>query len=104
MVRTTQWKYIFGSGKHDLALGYATGRGAPGRYQLLFNLVDDVDEAHNLADDPKHARLVSELRRKMLDVFMTTDPRAPRLPGNLSLERRLHWFLEPPENEKRSSN
>ena len=104
MVRTAQWKYIFGSGKHDLALGYATGRGAPGRYQLLFNLVDDAEEAHNLADDPKHARLVSELRKKMLDVFMTTDPRAPRLPGNLPVERRLEWFLEPPENEKRSSN
>jgi choline-sulfatase len=101
MVRTEQWKYIFGSGKHDLALGYATGRGAPGRYELLFNQAEDPDEAHNLADDPKHAKLMYGLRRKMLDVFMTTDPRAPRLPERLSVEEKLEWFLEPPENEKR---
>ncbi len=101
MVRTQQWKYIFGSGKHDLALGYATGRGALGRYQLLINQVEDPYEAHNLVDDPKHAQLVSSLRKKMLDVFMRTDPRAPRLPLRLSVEERLEWFLEPPENEKR---
>jgi choline-sulfatase len=100
MVRTPQWKYIFGSGKHDLALGYATGRGAPGRYQLLFNLIEDSDETRNLADDPKHARLLGELRQKMLDVFMKTDSRAPRLPGRLSVEEKLEWFLEPPENQQ----
>ena len=54
-----------------------------------------------MADEPKHAKLMSNLRKKMLDVFMTTDPRAPRLPERLSVEEKLEWFLEPPEIEKR---
>lgn len=104
MLRTPRWKYIFGSGRHDLALGYATGRGAPGRYQLLYDQLKDAGETRNLAGDPRHARLVGDLRRKMLDVFLKTDPRAPRLPGGLSVEQKLEWFLEPPENEKPPGN
>jgi choline-sulfatase len=100
MVRTQRWKYIFGAGMHDLALGYATGRGAPGRYQLLFDQTADPGEARNLAEDPRHAVLLRDLRLKMLDVFLKTDSRAPRLPARLSVEEKLEWFLEPPENTK----
>jgi len=100
MVRTQRWKYIFGAGKHDLALGYATARGAPGRYQLLFDQTGDPRETRNLADDPRHAELLRDLRQKMLDVFLKTDSRAPLLPARLSVEEKLEWFLEPPENTK----
>jgi len=100
MVRTRRWKYIFGAGKHDLALGYATGRGAPGRYQLLYDQSGDPDEKRNLANDSRYTMLLHDMRLKMLDVFLQTDPRAPRLPARLSVEEKLEWFLEPPENEK----
>ncbi len=100
MVRTRRWKYIFGAGKHDLALGYATGRGAPGRYQLLFDQTGDPGETRNLANDSRYTMLLRDLRLKMLDVFLKTNPRAPRLPARLSVEEKLEWFLEPPENAK----
>jgi len=101
MVRTRQWKYIFSSGRHDLALGYATGDGAPKRYQLLYNLIEDPQEFHNLAGNPKYAEVVRSLRQKMLDVFLTTDPRALRVPKGISTEEKLEWFLEPPEKERK---
>jgi arylsulfatase A-like enzyme len=100
MVRTRRWKYIFGAGKHDLALGYATGHGAPGKYQLLFDNTVDPGETRNLANDPRNVELVRNMRLKMLDVFLKTDPRAARLPAQLSIEEKLEWFLEPPENAK----
>src|SRR5262245_4827897 len=91
MVRTRRWKYIFGAGKHDLALGYATGRGAPGRYQLLFDQSGDPDEKRNLANDSRYTMILQDMRLKMLNVFLKTDPRAPRLPARLSVEEKLEW-------------
>jgi arylsulfatase A-like enzyme len=97
-IRTRQWKYIFSSGKHDL-WSYETGNGAPGRYQHLYHVIEDPQEFHNLADDPRYAKVVKELRQRMLNVFMTTDPRAAKIAKTLSVEEQLEWFLEPPEKK-----
>lgn len=40
--------------------GVLRGRSAP---HLLFNLVDDSHELHNLADDPAHAATLDRLRK-----------------------------------------
>ena len=100
MVRTAEWKYIFTSGKKDLQLGYETGKGPSGRDQRLYHMIDDPNEFKDVAGDPQHAEVLQDLRSKMLDVFMTTDPRAPELPEGLSIEEKLEWFLEPPEEGK----
>ena len=100
MVRTAEWKYIFTSGKKDLQLGYETGKGPSGRDQRLYHMIDDPSEFKDVAGDPRHHDVIQDLRAKMLDVFMTTDPRAPDLPKGLSVEEKLEWFLEPPEEGK----
>ena len=100
MVRTRQWKYVFTSGKHDLAIGYATGLGPSGRHHRLYDRRDDPQEFKNLAQDPKHEPVVKDLQAKMLGVFLATDARAPNLPEGLSREEKLEWFLEPPEPPK----
>ena len=63
-------------------------------------MIDDPNEFKDVAGDPQHAEVLQDLRSKMLDVFMTTDPRAPELPEGLSIEEKLEWFLEPPEEGK----
>ncbi len=98
MIRTDRWKYIFSSGKRDL-WSYETGRGAPGRHERLYDLVEDPRESHDLSARPEHADLLRGLAHTMLEKFRETDPRAPRLPGELSVHQQLEWFLEPPELE-----
>ena len=97
MVRTREWKYVFTSGKHDLAIGYATGLGPSGRHHGLYKRRADPKEFKNLAEDPNYEPVVKDLQEKMLEVFLTTDARAPNLPEGLSREEKLEWFLEPPE-------
>lgn len=97
MVRTEEWKYIFTTGKHDLAMGYATGGGPSGIDHRLYNMTADPQEMNNLADDPQYSGVVTALQLKMLERFLATDPRAAALPAQLSLEQSLVWFCEPPE-------
>jgi arylsulfatase A-like enzyme len=98
MVRTDRWKYVFTTGKADLALGYQTGRGPSGRDQRLYDMANDSRESLDLADDSQNAEVIGEMQAKMLDIFLRTHPRAPGLPGELTVEEQLEWFLEPPEN------
>lgn len=97
MVRSAEWKFVYSSGRHDLALGYATGRGPSGRDERLYHLSADPEEFHNVVGDPRSAEIVRGLKEKMLGVFLATDPRAGQLPPRLSPDEQLDWFLEPPE-------
>ena len=98
MVRTDRWKYVFTTGKTDLSLGYETGQGPSGRDQRLYDMAGDPGEFRDLADDPQHETLIRDMQSRMLDIFSRTHPRAPELPGELTVEEQLEWFLEPPEN------
>jgi choline-sulfatase len=100
MLRTDRWKFVFSSGQHDLALGYQTGRAPLGREQRLYDEQSDPEEHHNLASDPNHTPVAHDLRQRMLQVFLRTDPRAARVPKDLSVEQKLDWFLQPPEGGK----
>ncbi|MGB3617023.1 MAG: sulfatase-like hydrolase/transferase, partial [Catalinimonas sp.] len=53
MVATRDWKYVFATGKRDLTIGYATGRGASGLTHRLYDLRNDPKETTNLADAPE---------------------------------------------------
>lgn len=97
MVRTTEWKYIFTSGKHDLSMGYSTGLGAPGITHRLYNVRADPEEMKNLAGGPEYGGVLKQLQQTMLARFQETDPRAPQLPPHLSMEEALSWFCEPPD-------
>lgn len=97
MVRDERWKYVITSGKHDLALGYATGFGPSGRFETLYDLQEDPGEFHNLAGDPDRSEVLSEMRARMLEVFQSTHPNAGAMPPGLSILGKLEWFLEPPD-------
>jgi choline-sulfatase len=98
MVRTKKWKYIFTSGKHDLAQGYATGNPPTGIRHRLYNLTEDPGETHDVSSEPAYQEVLRSLQEKMLRIFQDTDPRAGDLPQGLSVEDQLSWFCEPPDD------
>ena len=97
MVRTERWKYVFATGKEDLALGYETGLGPSGLDERLYDVIADPGEFNDLAEDAASAEVLREMREKLLGVFLQTDPRAQDVPDGLTTEEALEWFLEPPE-------
>ena len=98
MVRTEKWKYIFTSGKHDLAQGYATGHEPTGIRHRLYDLKEDSGETHDVSGDPANLVILESLQLKMLEIFKETHPRAGELPEGLSEEEQLVWFCEPPDD------
>ncbi|RQW11438.1 sulfatase [candidate division KSB1 bacterium] len=104
MIRTEEWKYIFTTGKNDLGQGYATGFGPPGIVHRLYNVVQDPDEEKDVSAAPENRAILQKLQKMMIDHFVQTDPRAPRLPAGLSVDETLAWFCEPPEGEERIEN
>lgn len=96
MIRTAKWKYIFTSGKQDLALGYATGNPAPGILHFLYDEVNDPNETHNLANEADHKAVLLDLQQKMLGVFEQTHPQG-KLPENLTTNEKLVIYCDPPE-------
>jgi choline-sulfatase len=97
MLRTADWKYVFTTGRADLALGYATGNPPPGITHALYDLKRDPGETRNLAKDPKHKAKLQELQQALLKRFKETHPLAKQLPSGASVEEALVWFCEPPD-------
>ncbi len=98
MVRTDKWKYIFTSGKHDLAQGYATGHEPTGIRHRLYNLEDDPGETHDVSGERDNQEILQTLQIEMLEIFKDTHPLAEDLPEGLSMEEKLAWFCEPPDD------
>jgi len=97
MVRTRKWKYIFTSGKHDLAQGYATGNPPGGIRHRLYNLEVDPKETKDISNQIGNRKVLEGLQRKMIDVFEETHPFAQNIPAGLSIEQQLSWYCEPPD-------
>lgn len=95
MVRSDRWKYVFTAGRHDLALGYATGNAPPGITHLLFDVVADPGETKNLADDPGHGRVLAAMKDMMLERFKETHPEADQLPSGVTIDEAIAWFARP---------
>ncbi len=99
MARTREWKYTFTGGRHDLAMGYATGEGPSGPFHRLYDLREDPREFRNRAADPSCRAIREELQGRLLDLFRRTDPRASALSKDLPPEEQLARFSEPPERK-----
>lgn len=101
MIRTSEWKYIFTTGKNDLGQGYATGNPPPGITHRLYDMENDPNETHNVSNDPKNQKIIDQLQRKMLDVFESTHPLAGKVPDDWSIDEKFAAYCEPPEGEPR---
>ena len=99
MVRTRNWKYIYTSGRHDLAQGYETGNPPTGMRHRLYYLRDDPHETTDVSDVPGYQKEMETLQYKMLEIFKSTHPYAELLPEGLSLEEQLTWFCIPPDHD-----
>lgn len=97
MIRSRDYKYIFTTGKNDLAMGYATGLGAPGITHRFYDVNSDPEETTNLASHPEYSDLLRQFQDIMIQRFEETHPFASYIPKNLSVEEKLIWFCEPPE-------
>ncbi|MBR9999630.1 MAG: sulfatase-like hydrolase/transferase [Cyclobacteriaceae bacterium] len=97
MVRTDRWKYIFTSGNHDLAQGYATGNDPAGIRHRLYDLINDPDETTDVSGNHAYQQEMESLQFGMLEIFKSTHPGAGDLPEGLSVEEQLVWFCEPPD-------
>ncbi len=95
MAATEKWKFIFTTGKRDLGLGYATGKGPSGVMQRLYDLEKDPGETTNLAYSKVHWQVADSLRGLMLEWFMDTHPEAAYVPSGLDTTGKLIWFCEP---------
>jgi len=97
MLRTREWKYIFTSGEHDLAQGYATGRKPWGVTHRLYNEISDPNETTDVSKKPENQQRLHDMQQLMIGHFLKTDPRAPQLPRGLSTDETLAFFCTPPD-------
>ncbi len=97
MVRSDHWKYIFTTGKRDLAQGYATGYPAPGITHRLYDVINDPDETENLYADPSLADTVQHLQSELISWFRQTHPNPDTVSLDASVEEQLVSFCEPPD-------
>ncbi len=97
MVRSERWKYIFTTGKRDLAQGYATGNPPPGITHRLYDVVNDPDETTNLYADPALADTVQVLQDQLINWFRETHPNSASVSQDASVEEQLVTFCEPPD-------
>ncbi len=95
MIASKEWKYVFMTGKRDLGLEYATGFGAPGITQFLYDLNNDPGETKNLANNPAFREVRETLQNDLLAWFKDTHPDAHNVPETLTTEGQIMWFCEP---------
>jgi len=73
MVRTRIWKYVT-----DTGYGGGINDGSISRNQdELYDLKNDPWELNNVAGDPRHAEVISEMRALLLDWMLETEDYNP---------------------------
>lgn len=98
-IRTSQWKFIYCSGKRARRDAYHTDNPTPGRYVRLFDLKNDAGEFTNVAQS--NGELVRRMQTLMLDRFRSTHPEASAEPRGIAVEESLDWYLRPRDSESR---
>ena len=58
----------------------------------------DPGETRDVSSDPANQEILEKLQQEMIRIFMDTHPQAGNLPDGLSVEEKLVWFCEPPDD------
>ncbi len=93
-IRTDRYKYIYGSGKRMRQDGYYSSRDPHKRYQLLYDLQQDPQEHHNLAEDKQYADRIDQFEAEMIRRFEATSPIKDRMPSDLGVHDQLDFYLK----------
>jgi len=88
-IRTSRWKYIYCTGKRARGDGYEIDTPTPGPYQRLYDLRADPGEFVDVA--AKNQRVVTEMKKLMLNRFRHTHPEVDREPP----ANPLDFYLRP---------
>lgn len=92
-VRTTQWKFIFCSGKRARGDGYDIDNPTPGRYMRLYDVQKDPGEFSDVAR--QNPKVVEQMETLILDRFRKTHPDAAQEPARLNREEAIEFYVRP---------
>jgi choline-sulfatase len=95
MIRTEQWKLIYGTGRRERQDGYTTGKPLPGRTVLLYDVVKDPDEMTNVAAKPENATIVKDLTSRLAEHLKKTARQPELLPKDGDVHKLLEHCLQP---------
>jgi choline-sulfatase len=102
MIRTARWKLIYCSGRRARDDGYVTDNPTPGRSVRLYDLKKDPRERHSVGARTSQAARVRDLKQRLLTRLRATAPADLTVPGGLSLDEQLDWYMVPPEVRRQS--
>jgi len=97
MIRSKSMKYIYSTGKRDLAQGYATGKGPPGITHRLYDLTKDPNETADRANYPEYSDTLKRMQQTLISWFEATHPMAHKSDPEWSKEEALDFFTIPPD-------
>jgi choline-sulfatase len=96
MIRTDRYKLIYRTSHPPTDwLGYEPLMPPEGRVVLLFDLLHDPDEFHNLARDPDHAETVTDLIGRLEAWYRRIPPKGETPPADLHGMDFLDWAIPP---------
>lgn len=73
MIRTKRWKLIYTTGNRQRNDGYKTDLPLPPQQKVrLYDVENDPAEMHNVAGNPRHARRVADLLKRLADHMVRT--------------------------------
>ncbi len=100
MVRDERWKLVFQRGKRRRTDGYDPGTPLPGHTLQLFDLQNDPQEMHNLADEKGQQQRVAKYLNILVDHLRKTSRRPELIPKTDDPLEILDYCVQPRDIEK----
>jgi choline-sulfatase len=96
MVRTSQYKLIYGTGNRQRDERYQSGYPAEHPERRLYDLLHDPGETTNIAAKPEFEEVLGEMEGAMLERFEESHYiDDSEIAGVNDMEQRLNWYLWP---------
>ncbi|MDX2020436.1 MAG: sulfatase-like hydrolase/transferase [Deltaproteobacteria bacterium] len=95
MVLTDEWKFVYQRGQVMRSDGYEDSNPTPGRQRILYNVANDPDEVHNVAE--QNPAVVKQMEDTMVKRFAATWPNDLPVSASASAEDMLDVYVQAPE-------